>query len=733
MSKKQILGIFLLLSGLSAHATDSLNVRTVGSWPYGLSRAIAVDSMDGHRYAFTGFGGGIFIFDVDTPSMPVKIGEVATDGYMIHQIVINNGHAYLACYDKGLWIADISDPHKPTITGNCPLPGLAVDLAISGGFAYVAGDTTGLFVVDISDPVAPALAGSYNDGGCVWGIRVRDTIAYVADGDSGLSLLNIKTPGIISEIGRYNAVYASYVSLAGRYAYISSVPWNYGSTDVITVVDIGNPANPLFAGSGGEAATRVEIYDSLAFSGAYNNYQIFINTISDSTHPQLKQNYTSSEWGNAWHFAYSPGYIYVADERRGMVIYDISNPANILEIGQYQVPNFITLAVADSHAYLPSYGLRVLDVSVPTSITEQGVCFLDTSNHFGALWDVDVRDSLAYGLPGDSTMLTFNVKNPYTPQIVHTLTLPVKYVYYFTICDTFAYISSDTGLIFVNIADPESPFVIGQYHGIADPVNMTVRNGVAFVADYYAGLKIIDVSDPAAPHEIGHCDITGDVIDVAIEDTFAYITAMNNGLRIVNIADPSNPFEVGNFQMSADSWIGAYGVEIKNNLAYVAWDTFGVRVIDVADPNNPIEIGYHDNNSSPYYTLAWDIKLYDGYVYVVYENWGLQVYEYYGPEAGVSSDNIDNEKRSLVFLLKDAYPNPARKKATISYQLPAKSTVSLNVYNVAGQLVRSMDMGAQQPGYFNIPLKTDKLSSGVYFYKLTAGSNSQTKKFIVLK
>jgi hypothetical protein len=118
MFKRSLLVLLSWLAGSSLTvASDSLNVRKVGSWPYGLSCAIAIDSSDGHKYAFTGFGGGIFVIDVDIPSAPVKVGEVATDGYRINQIVINGNYAYLACNDKGLWIADISDPYHPTITG----------------------------------------------------------------------------------------------------------------------------------------------------------------------------------------------------------------------------------------------------------------------------------------------------------------------------------------------------------------------------------------------------------------------------------------------------------------------------------------------------------------------------------------------------------------------------------------------------------------------------------------
>ena len=85
------------------------------------------------------------------------------------------------------------------------------------------------------------------------------------------------------------------------------------------------------------------------------------------------------------------------------------------------------------------------------------------------------------------------------------------------------------------------------------------------------------------------------------------------------------------------------------------------------------------------------------------------------------------------FALQAAYPNPSRGQTVIKYQLPKASNVQLQVYNVAGQLVKAINEGQKPAGYHQIGLKDNAMANGIYFYKLTAGQFSATRKLVVLK
>ena len=59
--------------------------------------------------------------------------------------------------------------------------------------------------------------------------------------------------------------------------------------------------------------------------------------------------------------------------------------------------------------------------------------------------------------------------------------------------------------------------------------------------------------------------------------------------------------------------------------------------------------------------------------------------------------------------------------------------MKLSVYNIAGQLVKGFDQGVQVPGSHAISWNVQSLPSGVYLYRLEAGSNKATKRMLVVR
>jgi len=94
------------------------------------------------------------------------------------------------------------------------------------------------------------------------------------------------------------------------------------------------------------------------------------------------------------------------------------------------------------------------------------------------------------------------------------------------------------------------------------------------------------------------------------------------------------------------------------------------------------------------------------------------------------------------FLLENNYPNPFNPSTTIKYSIPNNSLqnrnasaifVSLKVYDILGREVATLVNGQKSPGNYTVKFDGSKLVSGVYFYRMEAGSFSQTKKLLVLK
>ena len=85
------------------------------------------------------------------------------------------------------------------------------------------------------------------------------------------------------------------------------------------------------------------------------------------------------------------------------------------------------------------------------------------------------------------------------------------------------------------------------------------------------------------------------------------------------------------------------------------------------------------------------------------------------------------------FKLYQNYPNPFNPSTKIRYQIRVFSHVTLKIYDVLGREVKTLVNREQNPGSYNLTFNTVNLPSGVYFYRLEAGSFSQTKKLILIK
>ncbi len=85
------------------------------------------------------------------------------------------------------------------------------------------------------------------------------------------------------------------------------------------------------------------------------------------------------------------------------------------------------------------------------------------------------------------------------------------------------------------------------------------------------------------------------------------------------------------------------------------------------------------------------------------------------------------------FQLAQNYPNPFNIQTNIRYQLPQKTNVQITIYNIHGQIVRTLLHEAQPAGSYLIKLKADDLSSGLYLYQIKTDDFSETKRMLLLK
>ncbi|MCX6169976.1 MAG: T9SS type A sorting domain-containing protein [Ignavibacteriales bacterium] len=105
----------------------------------------------------------------------------------------------------------------------------------------------------------------------------------------------------------------------------------------------------------------------------------------------------------------------------------------------------------------------------------------------------------------------------------------------------------------------------------------------------------------------------------------------------------------------------------------------------------------------------------------------------------LTSDNVTFVEESTAiptgYSLGQNYPNPFNPSTNISYQIPVGSNVTLKVFDLLGEEVATLVDEFKSAGSYNstFSIQNYQLPSGVYFYQLTAGSFTATKKFILMK
>ncbi|GAB4294312.1 MAG: hypothetical protein Kow0098_15820 [Ignavibacteriaceae bacterium] len=80
------------------------------------------------------------------------------------------------------------------------------------------------------------------------------------------------------------------------------------------------------------------------------------------------------------------------------------------------------------------------------------------------------------------------------------------------------------------------------------------------------------------------------------------------------------------------------------------------------------------------------------------------------------------------------FPNPANPKTRITFSIPEKTIVKLNLYSITGELIKELVNEEKEKGIYQVDIDLSKYASGMYFYRMTTNSGyTATKKLIILK
>ncbi len=174
---------------------------------------------------------------------------------------------------------------------------------------------------------------------------------------------------------------------------------------------------------------------------------------------------------------------------------------------------------------------------------------------------------------------------------------------------------------------------------------------------------------------------------------------------------------------------------VSDNDVILSWSTAsetnnrGFDIERSTDRNNFIHVGFVKGNGTTtqksVYTFT-DKNVNDGNYY-----YRLKQIDFDG--SYTYSEVVNADINNLSYRLTQNYPNPFNPTTSISYSIPVKSFVSLEIFNELGQKVKTLVNGEKEAGNYNASFNAVNLPSGIYFYRLSANSFTETMKMILLK
>ncbi|MEX0721464.1 MAG: T9SS type A sorting domain-containing protein [Balneolaceae bacterium] len=226
------------------------------------------------------------------------------------------------------------------------------------------------------------------------------------------------------------------------------------------------------------------------------------------------------------------------------------------------------------------------------------------------------------------------------------------------------------------------------------------------------------------------------------------------GFLDISMNDQDNGWVVGYYENDDDDNYSTSPVILGTSNGGELWEEIELEEldydyvelygVDFVDESTGYAVGYYQNENGEEGGVifstndggeTWDREIVQNsfFLSVQFNNgsgWlgGEDLYKY--ESQGTS---VENDKFVSHYILNQNYPNPFNPSTMISYQLPVNSEVSLKVFDMLGREVGELANGQKAAGTHTAHFDASNLSSGMYIYRLQAGSFTQTRKLMLIK
>ena len=669
---------------------------------------------------------GLEIFTLN-PS-PIHIGEIATPG-LAQAIAIDEDTVYVADGKSGVLMIDVNPPTSPKIIKSLGGFQIARDVHFANENLYTLDTINGLLIFnkqDLNIQNNPQPRKSFRTDGTPMKVSTNDEgQIYLSDNVRGLYILTPDNLGGF-RISNTLPLLISDFHVLGRFVLAAS-----GDLRVVNIENIFNTEIISRTNTPG-SLTSVNFFEGLLYLTDKQS-GLHLVSVNNTQTPRLISSHPTL--GNASDIALKyyendkKTFAYVADGYGGIQTIDVTQPNSPIWVNNYSsrgVANDIDVMNDGQNTKIAvANGLGGVKI-VELDDTHSGEIVRVIRNESGDEDSLCVKilDQNAF-VGTDNGITLIDIETGDMLSQISTL----EPVWDITLIQNYAYLCAKS-LIIVDITVPDQSRIVAQRRFTGSAYRITNDKSNAYVAALEGGVHLLDISEPAQPRHISTYSTEGAATNVVIDEDNLYVLDNRNGVLQIDVQQPDQPTLIHEY---VDTQL-PIAAEVKGNYLYL----LDIETLQILDTRTMTRLTRYSQFQSPTDIVAMNDAIYvsDKHklkifrVNTVIQNLAVEENQEYYSKQTTHKSPIPKTQ------LLQNYPNPFNPETWIPFSLAKPSEVSLSIYNTSGKLIYQISLGFHQSGNHNFHwdgknTTGEPIASGIYFYQLTAGDFTQTRKMTI--
>jgi len=281
-------------------------------------------------------------------------------------------------------------------------------------------------------------------------------------------------------------------------------------------------------------------------------------------------------WGSALDIQLQGDFAYVANNTKGLVILDVSNPAKVEITASLELPGRTLRTLPHGNLLVTANvraGIQLVDISDP--VAPSHMASIATPGQVLAL---DMADDLLFAAADSEGLIVIDISQRDNPVMIARLAIPGRSLAVNKV-GRHVYLAGTEVLAVVDVSSPEQPVLLDTLALDGNAFQMVHEKQRLYLAQGFRGVQVVDVRQPEHPVVVGQVENVGHVVQLAIEAGRAYL-ASTPGMFVLDLDTRPLPTALGG--VAGVSRVS--GVAVRHGMVFMAENTFGLEVFDLRQP-----------------------------------------------------------------------------------------------------------------------------------------------------